>query len=162
MYENINLDGRIQKIDECSLERRMDHFKEVPEVIVHREQHSAGDFILQDGIYYVTTSGKLRYNEIQIGFYADGPNVSEVRDTVMRKRNPKLESVIGATLMGALGVYIALTCESEAPIFTGLLLPLTMAASGYLVSMMLFGCGDGDSKAWKSYQAYRTDVGKSK
>ncbi len=154
MAEHINLDGRKQKIDECSLERRMEHFKEVPEAIVHRDQQPICDHMLKDGIYYVATSGKLRYNEIQIGFYADGPCIRSRRDTAMRKRNPKLDSIVGAILAGAGAAYFALTHESEAPIFTGIVLPLTTAVIGYMLPMMLFGAGDNDSKAWKSYQAY--------
>lgn len=158
MTEHINLDGQIQKIDECSLERRMEQFKEVPEAIIHGEQHPAGDFILRDGIFYVATSGKLRYNEIHIGFYQDGVHITGKRDTVMRKVNPNLKGIIGAILAGAGAAYFALTHESEAPIFTGIGLPLTSAVIGYMLPMMVFSCASfGESKAWKSYQKYRKE-----
>ena len=155
MTEHINLDGQIQKIDECSLERRIEQFKEVPEAIIHREQYPDGDFILRDEIYYVASSGKIRYNEIEIGFYRDGPHSVLRKDTVMRKRNPHLPGIIGATLTGASGVYFVLTGDGKAPLALDLMLPPIMAVLGYLVPMMLFSCGSrGDSKAWKSYQNY--------
>lgn len=156
MSEYINLDGRKQKIDECSLERRIEHFKEFPEAILHRDQESICDHMLKDGIYYVATSGKLRYNEIQIGFYADGPCIRLMRDSAMMKRSPKLEGVIGAIFAGAGGAYMALTSDANPPLFAQLGLPVTTAVLGYILPVYFLSTNDNDndSKARKSYQAY--------